>query len=108
MLIQVLLIIVSGLLSAVTSTGSASELVGTWSTKSLAVTTGPVRIIDCTMPALLFRPINIVPSCQTFYNPAKEQLFEPRLTGISYTFDSEGHYEEALYRSLANRKQEPY
>ena len=32
-----------------------------------------------------------------------DRLIEPSLTGISYSFTADGHYEEAYYRALANR-----
>lgn len=51
------------------------ELVGTWSSKSNTVFTGP-----------------------GFYDPVDELLIEPDLPGISYSFTEDGHYEEALYR----------
>lgn len=51
------------------------ELVGTWSSKSNTVFTGP-----------------------GFYDPVDELLIEPALPGISYSFTDDGHYEEALYR----------
>lgn len=41
---------------------------------------------------------------QGFYDPLKDQLLEPNLTGISYSFSADGYYEEALYRALANRE----
>lgn len=33
-----------------------------------------------------------------------EKIFEPSLTGFSYSFTDDGHYEEAYYRAVANRK----
>lgn len=51
------------------------ELEGTWTSKSNTVFTGP-----------------------GFYDPVDELLIEPDLPGISYSFTSDGHYEEALYR----------
>jgi len=53
--------------------------VGTWTTKSKKVMTGP-----------------------GFYNPVEDVLIEPELTGISYSFTSDGYYEEAYYRAVAN------
>lgn len=53
----------------------ALELVGTWTSKSNTVFTGP-----------------------GFYDPVDELLIEPDLPGISYSFTDDGHYEEALYR----------
>ncbi|BDD56192.1 Reversal of tor2 lethality [Monascus purpureus] len=61
------------------SAQSASDLVGTWSTKSRGVITGP-----------------------GFYNPVNDSFFEPKHTGFSYSFTSDGHFEEAYYRALAN------
>ncbi|KAJ5095058.1 hypothetical protein N7532_007349 [Penicillium argentinense] len=58
---------------------NVEELVGTWTTKSKQVFTGP-----------------------DFYDPLNDRFFEPNLTGISYSFDGEGHYEEAFYRAIAN------
>lgn len=55
------------------------ELVGTWTSKSFAVFTGP-----------------------GFYDPVSELLIEPDLPGISYSFTEDGHYEEALYRVTSN------
>lgn len=55
------------------------ELVGTWSSKSNTVFTGP-----------------------GFYDPVDELLIEPDLPGISYSFTEDGHYEEALYRVVSN------
>ncbi len=31
-------------------------------------------------------------------------MFEPPLTGFSYSFTADGHYEEAYYRAIPNRK----
>ena len=30
-------------------------------------------------------------------------MFEPTLTGFSYSFTDDGHYEEAYYRAISNR-----
>ena len=30
-------------------------------------------------------------------------MFEPPLTGFSYSFTDDGHYEEAFYRAISNR-----
>ena len=30
-------------------------------------------------------------------------MFEPNLTGISYSFTDDGYYEEAYYRAISNR-----
>ncbi|KAG9771557.1 ROT1-like protein, partial [Aureobasidium melanogenum] len=56
-----------------------TDLVGTWTTKSKKVMTGP-----------------------GFYNPVADRLIEPELTGISYSFTSDGYYEEAYYRAISN------
>lgn len=40
---------------------------------------------------------------QGFYDPVNEKIFEPELTGISYSFTADGYFEEAHYRSLSNR-----
>lgn len=56
-------------------------LVGTWTTKSKAVFTGP-----------------------GFYNPVTDKLTEPSHPGISYSFTADGHYEQAYYRAISNRK----
>lgn len=66
------------LLSAFAAPNMA-ELEGTWSSKSNTVFTGP-----------------------GFYDPVDELLIEPALPGISYSFTSDGHYEEALYRVTSN------
>jgi len=55
------------------------QLVGTWSTKSAKVLTGP-----------------------GFYNPVNDSFIEPSHTGISYSFTLDGFYEEAYYRAVAN------
>ncbi|KAI9821249.1 MAG: Reversal of tor2 lethality [Pycnora praestabilis] len=58
------------------------QLVGTWSTKSNKVFTGP-----------------------GFYDPTNEKMFEPSLTGFSYSFTADGYYEEAYYRAVSNPTQ---
>lgn len=55
------------------------QLTGTWTTKSRSVITGP-----------------------GFYDPVNEKIFEPALTGFSYSFTDDGHYEEAYYRAISN------
>lgn len=40
---------------------------------------------------------------QGFYDPVSDRLTEPSLTGISYSFTADGHYEEAYYRAISNR-----
>ncbi|KAE8146956.1 protein rot1 [Aspergillus avenaceus] len=67
------------LLVTAVSAGTMSDLVGTWTTKSRNVVTGP-----------------------DFYDPINDKFLEPNLTGISYSFTDDGHYEEAYYRALAN------
>ncbi|KAF7627888.1 protein rot1 [Aspergillus flavus] len=67
------------LLATAVSAASISDLVGTWSTKSRKVVTGP-----------------------DFYDPINDKFLEPNLTGISYSFTEDGHYEEAYYRAVAN------
>lgn len=41
---------------------------------------------------------------QDFYNPIKEDMKEPRLTGTSFSFTDDGYFEEALYLAISNRK----
>ncbi|KAE8376006.1 protein rot1 [Aspergillus bertholletiae] len=67
------------LLATAVSAAGISNLVGTWSTKSRKVVTGP-----------------------DFYDPINDKFLEPNLTGISYSFTEDGHYEEAYYRAVAN------
>ncbi|KAI1911695.1 Reversal of tor2 lethality [Ophidiomyces ophidiicola] len=55
------------------------RLVGTWSTKSKEVITGP-----------------------GFYDPIRDRFIEPANTGISYSFTADGYFEEAHYRALSN------
>lgn len=69
------------LLQLVHAAPNMEELEGTWSSKSNTVFTGP-----------------------GFYDPADELLIEPALPGISYSFTSDGHYEEALYRITSNSR----
>jgi hypothetical protein len=40
---------------------------------------------------------------QGFYNPVNDSFIEPSHTGISYSFTSDGYYEEAYYRAISNR-----
>lgn len=56
-----------------------AQLVGTWTTKSAQVFTGP-----------------------GFYNPINDSFIEPSHTGISYSFTTDGYYEEAYYRAISN------
>lgn len=39
---------------------------------------------------------------QGFFDPVSDTLIEPSRTGISYSFTSDGFYEEAYYRAIAN------
>lgn len=39
---------------------------------------------------------------QNFYNPISDRFEEPALTGVSYSFTADGHFESALYRAIAN------
>lgn len=55
------------------------SLVGTWSSKSNTVFTGP-----------------------GFYDPVDELLIEPDLPGISYSFTEDGYFEEAVYQITPN------
>ncbi|KAL8812778.1 MAG: hypothetical protein Q9200_000787 [Gallowayella weberi] len=55
------------------------QLTGTWTTKSRKVFTGP-----------------------GFYDPVNEKMFEPALTGFSYSFTDDGFYESAYYRAGSN------
>ncbi|KAE9363073.1 hypothetical protein N431DRAFT_550813 [Stipitochalara longipes BDJ] len=72
------LLVASAYLFTTTSAINAA-LVGTWSTKSAKVLTGP-----------------------GFYNPVNDSFIEPSLTGISYSFTADGFYEEAYYRAVSN------
>ncbi|RMZ90694.1 hypothetical protein DV736_g2063, partial [Chaetothyriales sp. CBS 134916] len=73
-----LLVCTASVLSLV-SAQFPTDLVGTWTSKSKKVFTGP-----------------------GFYNPVTDRLIEPELTGISYSFTADGHYEEAYYRAISN------
>ena len=57
------------------------NLVGTWTTKSRKVFTGP-----------------------GIYDPIKDKFIEPALPGISYSFTKDGFYEEVYYRAIENRE----
>ncbi|KAH8691486.1 chaperone for protein-folding within the ER, fungal-domain-containing protein [Talaromyces proteolyticus] len=59
-----------------------SQLTGTWTSKSRQVVTG-----------------------SGFYDPAADELKEPPLTGISYSFSDDGYYEEAYYRAISEPSQ---
>merc|ERR1712225_233445 len=75
--LQSLLIVGACLISSASALNA--KLVGTWSTKSAQVLTGP-----------------------GFYNPVNDSFIEPKHTGISYSFTADGHYESAYYRAIAN------
>ena len=60
---------------------SDPALVGTWTTKSKSVLTGP-----------------------GFYNPVTDKMTEPNHPGISYSFTADGFFEEAYYRTISNRE----
>ena len=103
------------LISLVSAT-TDPQLTGTWTTKSRSVITGPVSAaLYFAMPIFrCFRKIEIQESrCmlefskthrgQGFYDPVNERIFEPVLTGFSYSFTDDGHYEEAYYRAVSNR-----
>ncbi|CZT43794.1 probable Protein rot1 [Rhynchosporium secalis] len=70
---------IAGACLASTATALNAKLVGTWSTKSAKVLTGP-----------------------GFYNPVNDSFIEPKHTGISYSFTADGFYESAYYRAIAN------
>lgn len=88
--IVILLPLVSA--QAVTSAAGAQAtkaidpaLIGTWTTSSQKVVTGP-----------------------GFYDPVNDKMTEPEMPGISYSFTQDGWYEEAYYRAVANRKSARY
>jgi len=55
-------------------------------------------------PCTYLKVHTLIPSShQGFYDPVNEVMFEPNLTGISYSFTADGYYEEALYRAISNR-----
>ncbi|RDW83690.1 Protein rot1 [Aspergillus mulundensis] len=70
---------VASLLASLASARNAADLVGTWTTKSRQVFTGP-----------------------GFYDPILDELIEPKLTGVSFSFTSDGYFEEAFYRAVSN------
>ncbi|KAK8243185.1 chaperone for protein-folding within the ER, fungal-domain-containing protein [Phyllosticta capitalensis] len=65
--------------SVVAAADLDSALVGTWSSKSNKTLTGP-----------------------GFYNPVNDTIIEPALPGMSYSFTSDGYFESALFRAVAN------
>lgn len=75
----VLLAAAIALSSTTSATNINTQLVGTWSTKSGKVLTGP-----------------------GFFDPVNDSLIEPSHTGISYSFTADGYYEEAYYRTISN------
>ncbi|KAL4905133.1 protein rot1 [Aspergillus multicolor] len=70
---------VASLLASLASARNAADLVGTWTTKSRQVFTGP-----------------------GFYDAVKDELIEPKLTGVSFSFTADGYFEEAFYRAVSN------
>ncbi|KII91024.1 hypothetical protein PLICRDRAFT_52694 [Plicaturopsis crispa FD-325 SS-3] len=70
------------LLAAVPALGQASGLIGTWSTGSQAVVTGP-----------------------GFANPANMSFTYPKTAGISFSFTTDNYYEIARYRFVSNGSQ---
>lgn len=65
--------------STTSAAGVNTQLVGTWTTKSGKVLTGP-----------------------GFFDPVNDSLIEPTHTGFSYSFTADGYYEEAYYRTISN------
>ena len=101
-----LLFLCLSLCASLISGAGDPQLEGTWTTKSRKVLTGPVRV--CAWPRKplpwgLDMPLRLTPS-QGFYDPVNEKMFEPDLTGFSYSFTKDGFYESAYYRAVANRK----
>lgn len=90
-----------------------TQLTGTWTTKSRKVFTGPVRASyhSSTLFAGPFahnqaeqsNTSAILTHLKGFYDPVNEKMFEPPLTGFSYSFTDNGFYEVAYYRASANR-----
>ncbi|KFY09237.1 hypothetical protein V492_05562 [Pseudogymnoascus sp. VKM F-4246] len=69
----------SSLLISSSTAAVNPALVGTWSSKSAKVMTGP-----------------------GFYNPVNDSFIEPSHAGISYSFTADGFYESAYYRAISN------
>lgn len=67
---------------ATISHGFAIGLEGTWQSKSKTVITGPA-----------------------IYDPIDELIYEPRLPGMAYSFDSDGNWEQAIYQVSSNPTQ---
>lgn len=53
---------------------------------------------------ILMEIVALANTSQGFYDAVNDKLIEPDLPGISYSFTADGHYEEAYYRAIANRK----
>lgn len=88
-------------------------LTGTWTTKSRKVFTGPVCTLLESPPydeslsikgimGWIIMGFRLMQS-QGFYDPVNEKMFEPPLTGFSYSFTDDGFYEVAYYRAGSNR-----
>ncbi|MCJ1313799.1 Reversal of tor2 lethality [Agyrium rufum] len=76
---QIQVAFVAVVLFSYASAQASTSLLGTWTTKSRKVFTGP-----------------------GFYDPVTERMFEPNVTGISYSFTDNGWFEEAYYRAVPN------
>jgi hypothetical protein len=96
-------LLLNSLVAAVRAS-SVADLVGTWTTKSRSVVTGPVRSI---FPSGLHQSLTSRCILQDFYDPIDDKLLEPSLTGISYSFTADGYYEQAYYRAVSNRQCSP-
>ncbi|KAL6710952.1 Reversal of tor2 lethality [Coniothyrium glycines] len=59
-----------------------TDLIGTWNSKANSTQTG-----------------------SGFYDPVNEKFTEPKHPGISYSFSTDGYFEEAYYRAIANPQQ---
>ena len=89
------------------------ELTGTWTTKSRKVFTGPVGRLQCFFlshnQTFLERVFGVVKQWRWtyihkgFYDPINDKFIEPAITGFSYSFTDEGHFEVAYYRAISNR-----
>lgn len=91
------------ILASAANAAAIADLEGTWSTKSLKVTTGPVSTVSSSLGLLREDPELICFLLQSFYDFSEDKLLEPSLPGISYSFTTSGHYEEAYYRAISNR-----
>lgn len=76
-----------------------SALVGTWTTKSKKVGR---RGKGNASRSHASNNLQVLTG-SGFYDPINDKLIEPDLTGFSYSFTSDGYYEEAYYRAVANR-----